>query len=178
MVISGCQTLIVGGEGNTMNEELVRLGEQAGTALKKRGQTIAVAEGATGGLISAGLLTLPGATAFFLGSGVLYSAKGREILLNLSSADVKGMKSVTESYALLQASAIRKHFGADWGVAESGSAGPTHPLGVPSGTSCIAVVGPGISISRSIATGNEHRTANMVAFATAALKILGEALDL
>jgi PncC family amidohydrolase len=145
--------------------------------LKERRQTIAVADGATGGLISAGLLTVPGATGFYLGGGVIYSFRGRDILLDVDPAELRGMKSVTEPYALLQARAIAGRFGADWGIAESGSAGPTHPFGVPAGKSCIAVVGPGVSITRSIDTGRESRIANMEAFALAALTLLNEALS-
>ena len=159
-----------------MIEPLATLAARAAAKLKEDHQTIAVADGATGGLISAGLLTIPGATAFYLGGGVIYSLKGRDILLDLNEAELKGMKSVTEPYALLQARAIRDRFGADWGIAESGSAGPTHPMGVPAGRSCIAVVGPGVSQARSIDTGNEDRIANMEAFALAALTLLNEAL--
>ena len=160
-----------------MIEQLAAAAAPAATALMARKQTIAVADGATGGLISAGLLTMPGATAFYLGGGVIYSFKGRDILLNLSEEALKGMRSVTEPYALLQARAIRDHFGADWGIAESGSAGPTHPFGVPAGKSRIAVVGPGgLSVARSITTGNENRIANMEAFALAALELLSEVL--
>jgi PncC family amidohydrolase len=159
-----------------MIEQLAALGGRAGAELKERRQTIAAADGATGGLISAGLLTVPGATGFYLGGGVIYSFKGRDILLALDPAELKGMKSVTEPYALLQARAIRDHFGADWGIAESGSAGPAHPFGVPAGRSCIAVVGPGVSLVRSIDTGREERIANMEAFALAALGLLNEAL--
>ena len=160
-----------------MIELLAALADRAAAALKARKQTIAVADGATGGLVSAGLLTVPGATAFYLGGGVIYSFKGRDILLDLDAAELKGMKSVTEPYALLQARAIRDRFGADWGIAESGSAGPTHPFGVPAGKSCIAVVGPGVSVARSLDTGNENRIANMEAFALAALALLNEAMD-
>ena len=160
-----------------MIEQLAAAAAPAATALMARKQTIAVADGATGGLISAGLLTMPGATAFYLGGGVIYSFKGRDILLNLSEEALKGMRSVTEPYALLQARAIRDHFGADWGIAESGSAGPTHPFGVHAGKSRIAVVGPGgISVARPITTGNENRIANMEAFALAALELLSEVL--
>ena len=159
-----------------MIEPLAALAARAAAALKARKQTIAVADGATGGLISAGLLTVPGATGFYLGGGVIYSFKGRDILLDVDPAELKGMKSVTEPYALLQARAIRDRFGADWGIAESGSAGPTHPMGVPAGKSCIAVIGPGVSLTRLIDTGNEDRIANMEAFALAALGVLNEAL--
>ncbi len=159
-----------------MFDQLAILGGRAGEALKARKQTIAVADGATGGLISAGLLTVPGATGFYLGGGVIYSFKGRDILLALDPAELKGMKSVTEPYALLQARAIRDRFGADWGIAESGSAGPTHPMGVPAGQSCIAVVGPGVAVTKLVDTQSEDRIGNMQAFALAALGFLDETL--
>lgn len=132
-------------------ETLAPLAAQAAAMLRERGQTIAVADGATGGLISAGLLTVPDATDFCRGGGVIYSLRGRAILLDLGRKQLAGMESVTEPYALLQARAIRDRFGADWGIAETGSAGPaTHPRGAPTGRSCIAVTGPGIAIARTI----------------------------
>ncbi len=160
-----------------MLEALAPLGARAAARLLDRGQTIAVADGATGGLISAGLLTVPGATRFCVGGGVIYSFKGREILLGLTKAQVRGMESVTEPYALLQAQAIRDRFGADWGIAESGSAGPgTHPRGAPTGRTAVAVVGPGIELVRTFETGSTDRVANMGAFAMFALELLNEAL--
>jgi PncC family amidohydrolase len=161
-----------------MLEELVPLAARIAEALKARGQTVAVADGATGGLISAGLLTIPGGTSFYAGGGIVYSLKGREILLDLDAEALKGMRSVTEPYALLQARAIRDRFGADWGVAESGSAGPgKHPFGIEAGVSAIAVVGPGVELSRTVRTGEVDRVRNMQSFALAAIGLLAEALE-
>ena len=156
-----------------MLDTLAPLAAQAAATLKQRRETIAVADGATGGLILAGLLTVPGATSFCLGGGVVYSLKARDILLALSKEELAGMESVTESYALLQARAIRDRFGADWGIAESGSAGPgKHPRGAPTGRSCIAVAGPGIAVATTFESGSEDRMHNMGAFALAALRFL------
>ena len=58
-------------------EDLALLGSEAGAALKARGQSIAVVDGATGGLISAALLAMPGASAFYRGGGVIYKIQGR-----------------------------------------------------------------------------------------------------
>lgn len=161
-----------------MIETLAPLALKAAALLRERGQTIAVADGATGGLISAGLLTVPGATDFCRGGGVIYSLRGRGILLGLGRGELAGAESVTEPYALLQARAIRDNFGADWGIAETGSAGPvTHPRGVPAGRSAIAVAGPGVAVSRTIETGSNDRIANMSAFAMAALELLVEILS-
>jgi PncC family amidohydrolase len=161
-----------------MLDTLAPLAAQAAAILKQRRETIAVADGATGGLILAGLLTVPGATSFCLGGGVIYSFRGRDVLLGLSKEDVAGMRSVTEPYTLLQARAIRDRFGADWGIAESGSAGPgKHPRGAPTGRSCIAVAGPGIAVATTVESGSEDRIHNMSAFALAALQFLNSVLE-
>jgi PncC family amidohydrolase len=159
-------------------DQMTSIAARVGTILKERGQTVAVADGATGGLISAGLLTVAGATAFYMGGGVIYSLRGRSILLDLSDQELIGMQSVTESYALLQARAIRDRFGSDWGVAESGSAGPgKHPLGIKAGLSCIAVVGPGAAIASTVNTNSGDRVENMKTFAAAALNLLADVLQ-
>ncbi len=154
------------------------LAERAAALLRDRGQTIAVADGATGGLISAGLLSVAGATDFCRGGGVVYSLRGRAILLDLSRDALTGMESATKPYALLQARAIRDRFGADWGIAETGSAGPlNHPRGIPAGRSAVAVAGPGLAIARTIDTGSNERIRNMGDFAVAALELLVETLQ-
>ena len=162
-----------------MLDILAPIAAQAAAVLNGRHETIAVADGATGGLILAGLLTVPGATRFCQGGGIVYSFKGRDVLLGLSKKDLAGMESVTEPYALLQARAIRDRFGADWGIAESGSAGPgRHPAGAPTGRSCIAVAGPGdIAVATTFESGSEERIHNMGAFALAALQFLNSTLE-
>lgn len=161
-----------------MIDHLASIAARAGAMLKERGQTVAVADGATGGLISAGLLTVPGATAFYVGGGVIYSFRGRSILLDVSEDELAGMQSVTERYALLQARGIRDRFGVDWGVAESGSAGGSkHPFGIRAGRSCIAVVGPGAAIATTVETDSDDRIENMKAFALAAIELLADALE-
>lgn len=163
-------------ESNTF-ESLLPLAARVAARLVARGERIAVADGATGGLISAALLAVPGATAFHAGGGIVYSLRARDVLLALDRSALKGMRSVTESYALLQARAIRDNFGADWGVAESGaSGGSIHPAGAGSGESWAAVAGPEGEQARLTQTRSEARPANMIAFARAALELLEEAL--
>ncbi len=146
-------------------------------ALKARRQKIAVADGATGGLIGAALLTVPGALKFYVGGGIVYSLRAREVLFGLPDAAFAGMRSATPDYALMQARAIRDNFGADWGIAETGSAGGSrHPMGVASGISCCAVVGPGLELVRVTETASDDRVDNMLAFTRAALALLDEAL--
>lgn len=146
-------------------------------ALKARREKIAVADGATGGLIAAALLTVPGALKFYVGGGVVYSFRARDVLFGLPADAYAGMQSATADYALLQARAIRDQFGAQWGIAETGSAGGSrHPMGVAAGHSCCAVVGPGIELTRTTETFSDDRIANMALFTRAALALLDEAL--
>ena len=143
-------------------------------ALKARGEKIAVADGATGGLIAASLLTVPGALKFYVGGGIVYSFKARDVLFDLPREAYEGMRSATEDYALLQARAIRDRLGAEWGIAESGSAGSSkHPMGVASGRSVAAVAGPdGFERTAVIETASDDRIANMAAFTRNALDLL------
>src|SRR3989475_7517951 len=123
--------------------ELTTLAEALGTLLKERKETIAVAESSAGGLISAALLAVPGASAYFLGGGVIYTQAARRGLLRLSDESVRGIRSSTEAYALLKARTIRELLGATWGLAETGATGPTgNRYGDSAGHACIAVAGP------------------------------------
>lgn len=146
--------------------------------LRQRGEKVSVADGATGGMIAASLLTVPGALEFFVGGGVVYSFRARDILFDLPRETYKGMRGASEDYALVQARAIRDNFGAQWGIAESGSVGgSSHPTGAPAGRSVAAVVGPdGFEFARMTETGSDDRIANMEAFTRAALCVLEDAL--
>ncbi len=145
--------------------------------LNARDEKIAVADGATGGLIAASLLTVPGALSFYVGGGIVYSFKARDVLFDLPKEAYRGMRSVTEEYALLQARAIRDRMEAEWGIAESGSAGSSnHPMGVASGQSISAVVGPTNQTTRLVETQSDDRIANMAVFTRNALDLLEDAL--
>lgn len=147
--------------------------------LRQRDEKIAVADGATGGLISASLLTVPGALDFFVGGGVVYSFRARDVLFAQPDEAYKGMRGASEDYALLQARAIRDNFHADWGIAESGSVGgSTHPTGAAGGTSCAAIAGPDGEWAHLTETGSNRRIANMEAFTRAALDHLEAVLRL
>src|SRR6202165_1402276 len=124
-------------------KDLVAIAEEIAARLIERRQTIAVAESSSGGLISAALLAVPGASAYFLGGAVVYTARARMRLLNIPREGVAGMRSASEPYALLLARTMREQFGATWGVAETGAAGPTgNRYGDAAGHSCLAVFGP------------------------------------
>jgi PncC family amidohydrolase len=157
---------------DTLFATAARIGDQ----LKARRETIAVAESAAGGLISAALLAVPGASAFYLGGAVVYTPRARHRLLGLRREDVRGFMSATEPFALLMAETIRKQHSVTWGIGETGAAGPNgNPYGHAAGHDVVAVSGP-VQIARTIATGSSDRQANMVVFAMAALELLGEQL--
>ena len=159
-----------------MIETLAPLAEALAVELKARGQTVGVAESSSGGLISAALLAVPGASAYFQGGGVIYTAKARMALLGLRREDVVGIRSSSEPYALLLARTARENLGADWGLSETGAAGPTgNPYGDAAGHTCVAVSGP-VEMAFTLETGSPDRAANMQAFARAALELLQQAL--
>lgn len=157
-----------------LHPQAVRIAE----LLKARGEKIAVADGATGGLIAASLLTVPGALKFYVGGGIVYSFRARDVLFDLPRQAYEGMRSATEEYALLQARAIRDRMGAEWGIAESGSAGSSkHPMGVASGRSVAAVAGPSGEWTALAETRSEDRIDNMEAFTRNALDLLETSLS-
>jgi nicotinamide-nucleotide amidase len=153
-------------------KELVVIAEKIAARLIERKQTIAVAESSTGGLISASLLAVPGASAYFLGGGVIYTRDARRILMDIPDDAMKGIRSASEPYAKLLASQIRKRFATDWGLSETGATGPTgNRYGDAAGHSCMAVAGPGESVF-TLETGSSDRQANMQVFASTALNLL------
>lgn len=144
---------------------LASLAEAVGALLKERNETVAVSESSTGGLISAALLAVPGASAFFVGGGVIYTQMARQALLKVSLDDHPGMRPSTELYALLSANAVRDLLGATWGIGETGAAGPSgNRYGDNPGHSCIALCGPEIR-TVTVETGQSDREGNMWRFA-------------
>ncbi|MEK7436716.1 MAG: CinA family protein [Pseudomonadota bacterium] len=158
-------------------QTLLPLAEQVAALLKQRRETIAVAESSAGGLLSAVLLAVPGASAYFLGGAVVYTRKAREVLMQLPREAVSGMRSASEPYALLLARTVSARFAASWGLAETGAAGPTgNPYGDSAGHSCIAIAGLAEE-SITLETGGADRLANMRAFTAAALQLLRRQLS-
>ncbi len=171
----------IGGTGSGHREDdmegLLPSAGRVGTLLRTRGHTVAVAESSSGGLVSAALLAVPGASAYFLGGGVVYTASARSALLGLTEADMVGLRPSSEPYARLLARTVRDRFGATWGIAETGAAGPAgNRYGDPAGHSCLAVSGP-TERAVTITTGNSDRAANMRAFAEALIELLTGAVE-
>ena len=137
--------------------------------LRARGETVAVAETSAGGLVSAQLLAVPGASAYFVGGGVLYTGESREGLAGITDADMAGIRSSSEPFAQLLAQTLRERLGATWGLAETGAAGPTgNRYGDDAGHTCVAVSGP-VSKVATLETENGDRSANMWRFSAEAL---------
>jgi nicotinamide-nucleotide amidase len=158
-------------------DDLWRLGEQVGERLRQRGETVAVAESSAAGLISAALLAVPGASAYFLGGGVIYTRTARSSFLSVLEADLGDIRPSTEEYALLLARATRQRLETTWAIGETGAAGPTgNRYGDPAGHACVAVVGPS-EHALTVETGSSDRLANMQAFAEAALQLLSGCLE-
>src|SRR3954462_12198892 len=160
-----------------MMKDLVPLAQRVALKLIERRQTIAGAESSTGGLISAALLSVPGASAYFLGGAVVYTRAARRLLIDIPDEAMKGIRSASEPYAKLLASQVRGRFATDWGLSETGATGPTgNRYGDAAGHSRMAVAGPAQSLF-TLETGSNDRQANMQAFAKTALNLLLENLS-
>jgi PncC family amidohydrolase len=158
-------------------KDLVAIAEKAGALLKERKQTIVVAESSTGGLISAALLAVPGASAYFLGGAVVYTRQSRRLLIDIPDTALDGMRASTEPYALMMARTAQRNFSSTWALAETGATGPTgNRYGDPAGHSCVAIAGQTES-AMTLETGKSDRLQNMHAFTAAALNFLLQALS-
>jgi len=158
-------------------EPLMPLAERIAEHLKARKQTIAIAESSTGGLISASLLAVPGASAYFMGGAVVYTMTARTALLGIVDLDMAGFRASSEPYAALLAGRVRERHDTVWGLGETGAAGPTgNRYGDAAGHTCLAVAGP-VTRAFTLETGSADRPTNMVAFAKRGLELLVEAIE-
>jgi PncC family amidohydrolase len=155
--------------------EISDTAELVGTLLRDRGETVAVAEGSAGGLISAALLSIPGASAYYLGGTVIYTAAAGRAWMAGEVEVPAGMRGATETFATYLAASVRSKVGATWGIGEAGAAGPPNPYGDPAGHSWLAVDGPQ-SATRNVLTGLDDRAENMIAFTAATLTLFAEVL--
>jgi len=163
-----------------MIQELLPQAERIAAVLKARGETVSVAESSTAGLISAALLAVGGASAYFMGGAVVYTRASRTELLRVTEAEFAAMAGITpstEPYALLFARKIKERLSTTWSVGETGTAGPTGSrYGHAAGHSCVAVIGPNGERALTVETGKDDRVDNMRVFSIAALDLLEKAL--
>jgi nicotinamide-nucleotide amidase len=161
----------VGQAARVITPRLTELGTTIGEALKRRGETVGIAEGSAGGLISATLLAVPGASAYYAGGAVVYT---RAAIKGFMAGPVEvptGMRGATEGFAAYLAESVAAKLGCTWGLSEAGAAGPPNPYGDPAGHCWVGLYGPVVT-TEHVLTGEEDRPTNMVAFATAALELL------
>lgn len=157
--------------------QLFAQGARVGDRLAERGDTVAVAEGSCGGLVSAALLARPGASAYYLGGAVIYTPQATKGLIAGEIETPAGLRGATETFAAYLAESVARRLGATWGIGEGGATGPSgNPYGDPAGHVWVAVHGPAVA-TRHRLTGDDDRGRNMIAFATTALELLSDQLD-
>ena len=153
-----------------MTPALRTAAERAARLLTEREQTIAVAEGAAGGRISAALLAVPGASAYFRGGAGVDDG-----MVDLP----EGLRGASEPWVRYLAASVRLKVRTDWGIGEGGAAGPSgNPYGDPPGHVWVAVAGPDGDVeARHHLTGAHDRDDNMTAFAVVAVELLVAQLE-
>ena len=163
-----------------MLQDLMPQAERIAAKLKARGETVSIAESSTAGLVSAALLAVPGASAYFIGGAVVYTRLSRTELLQVTDeefAALQGITPSTEPYAMLFARKIQERLGTTWSVGETGTAGPTGSrYGHAAGHSCVAVIGPNGERAATIETRSGDRMNNMRTFSISALELFEQAL--
>ena len=156
--------------------ELSALAANVSELLKERGDTIAVSESSCGGLLSAALVAIPGASSYYVGGAVVYTRTTQAGLLRVPDSAMEGQRASTEYYAALNARTMREILGTTWALSETGASGPTgNRYGDDAGHACIAVSGP-VERAVTIETGESDREGNMWAFAGAAFGLLEDCL--
>lgn len=154
-----------------MSATINELAEEIAALLIARGETVSIAESTTGGLVSSSLLSVAGASKYFLGGSVVYTRESRKAFLDIDKSKLEGLKPLTPEMALVFAEAARDKLNATWGISELGASGPSDsPYGHPAGSSVFAVAGP-VSNSKLIQTGSNDRAINMQMFTQEVLKL-------
>jgi nicotinamide-nucleotide amidase len=157
-------------------QDLLPRAERIGAILKQRKETVTVAESSAGGLISAALLSVAGASAYFIGGSVSYTRQSMRGLLNMTDEMFAQMRGLTEPTALVLARGAHQLLKPTWAISEIGAAGPTGSrYGDPAGKTVIALVGP-TEHAITVETGSADRVANMRSFAAAALDLFEQTL--
>ena len=153
-------------------QTLIPIAEQIAARLIGAKQTIAIAESSTGGLISAALLAVPGASTYYMGGSVVYTRVARKVLMDIPNDVMRQYRSATEPYAQLLADTMRARMGTDWALSETGAAGPSgNVYGDAAGHSCFGISGP-FRGTMTLETANDNRVANMQMFAKSAIEFL------
>ncbi|XMA18394.1 hypothetical protein WAI453_011185 [Rhynchosporium graminicola] len=147
--------------------------------LKEKKETVSVAETAAGGIISASILSTPGASGIYKGGLTLYTLESRIAFAGWTQENIKTYKGPTPDIVAGLASSVRSTLGSTYTICESGTAGPTGgntPNRTP-GYVALAVATESGVYKRELSTGHEgDREANMIAFAVEALTLLEDVI--
>ncbi len=123
--------------------------------IQARGETLAVAESMTGGLLASRLTAIPGASQAFLGGATVYSVAAKAALLGLEPAWLNEVGTVSEACARAMAEAVRQRLQATWALAVCGNAGPGAEGGAPVGAVFVALAGPdGTTVRTPVLAGD------------------------
>lgn len=156
--------------------DLTSMAASVGALLKETEQTLAVTESSCGGLLSACLVSIPGASAYYRGGAVVYTRFAQKGLLQVPDSAMTGIRASSEPYALLNARTVRESLDTTWALSETGASGPTgNSYGDSAGHACIAVTGP-VERAITLETGDDNREANMWVFAKAAFDLLEQCI--
>ncbi|MCH8226273.1 MAG: CinA family protein [Chloroflexi bacterium] len=156
--------------------DLNSMAASVGALLKETQQTLAVTESSCGGLISASLVAVPGASAYYRGGAVVYTRVAQKGLLGVPDEAMADIRASSEPYALLNSRTVRESLGTTWALSETGASGPTgNRYGDSAGHVCIAVAGP-VERAITLETGDADREANMWVFTRAALDLLEQCI--
>jgi nicotinamide-nucleotide amidase len=147
-----------------------------GQLLKDAGKTVSTAESCTGGLVAHKITSIPGASAYFMGSVVSYSNEVKRKKLNVSEDNLQKFGAVSEAVVRQMAEGVRSSIGTDYAIATSGIAGPDGgSVEKPVGTVWISVAGPDGTIAKRFQFGHD-RGRNIEISANAALNMLRKQL--
>lgn len=153
-----------------ISSNIVDLVSEISQCLKENKNTVAVSENCCGGLISSYLVSVSGASKFFLGGTTTYALKSRLVLSGWSKQDIQEYTGPSEEVALRLARNLKFELGATYTLAETGWTGPHAEC--PYGECFLACCGPNGNKTVRIVTESGDRIENMESFAEKALCFL------
>ncbi|HEY8556695.1 MAG TPA: competence/damage-inducible protein A, partial [Actinomycetes bacterium] len=147
-----------------------------GRRLGERGLTLATAESLTGGLLGGRITGIPGASDYYLGGVVAYATDAKASRLGVDPDRLAADGPVSEPVAAAMAAGVRSTFGADYGLAVTGVAGPTEQSGRRVGTLCLGVADAAGTATRTL-TAPGDRTQIRLWTTTVALDLARRRLE-
>lgn len=178
-------------------EDVSKIVQEIAEILRSRNQTLAISEAACGGLISAYIVSVPGASNFYIGGKLVYSLKQRLKLSGWSEEEISNYMGPSQQVALKLARTAKYELGSTYVLSETGYAGPSNDLHILNGdddkedtkgktesddksqsvgTVYIGLSGPDGEASTWKNTGSVDRSKNMTEFAKLGLEFLLEQL--